>query len=118
MVLAESGAIVQYLLTRYCGERLAPDANQPNFAQYLYWFHFANANLQSHMGLNMILNRLQLPVDNPILTSARVRLACALEQIDHSLGEASWLAGDDLTAADIMMVFSLSTMRYFTPVEL
>lgn len=118
VVLAESGAIVQYLIARYGGGRLAVDAAHPDFPQYLYWFHFSNSNLQPHMGRNMILNRLKLPADNAILLSAQGRLARALELVDQRVGKVTWLAGDEFTAADIMMGFTLSTMRYFTPVDL
>lgn len=118
LVLAESGAIVQYLIARHGGGRLAPDATHEDFAQYLYWFHFANSNLQPHMGRNMILNRLQLPADNPVLVSARGRLERVLRQLDDRLGRVAWLAGDGFTAADVMTVFSLTTMRHFMPVDL
>ena len=118
LVLAESGAIVQYLIAKHGGGRLAPDASHPDFAQYLYWFHFANSNLQPHMGRCMILGRLQLPAENPVLVSAKARVARVLEQLDDRLGSATWLAGTEFTAADIMTVFSLSTMRYFAPVDL
>ncbi|HEY8357759.1 MAG TPA: glutathione S-transferase family protein [Ramlibacter sp.] len=118
LVLAESGAIVQYLLATHGGGRLAPDAAHPDFAQYLYWFHFANGNLQPHMGRLMILGRLQLPPDHPVLVAAKGRIERVLRQLDARLATATWLAGEAFTAADIMMVFSLSTMRYFAPLDL
>lgn len=118
LVLAESGAIVQYIIAKHGGGRLALGANHPDFAQYLYWFHFANSNLQMHMGRNMVLARLNLPADNAVLVSAKGRLERVFEQIDQRLGKATWLAGDEFTAADIMTVFSLSTMRHFVPVDL
>ncbi len=118
VVLAESGAIVQYIIAKHGGGRLACDATHPDFAQYLYWFHFANANLQPHMGRMMILGRLQLSPDNPVLVAARGRVERVLQQLDQRLGQAPWLAGAEFSAADIMTVFSLSTMRYFAPWDL
>ena len=118
VVLAESGAIVQYLLAKHGGGRLALGASHADFAQYLYWFHFANSNLQPHMGRNMILGRLNLPAENAVLVSAKGRLALALAQVDQRVGKATWLAGEEFTAADIMTMFSLTTMRYFAPVDL
>src|SRR5689334_17661004 len=64
LVLAESGAIVEYILSRYANGRLALTYSHPDFAQYLYWFHFANGTLQSSMGRCMILNRLKLAADD------------------------------------------------------
>lgn len=118
LVLAESGAIVDYIIARHGGGRLARGPADPDFAQYLYWFHFANGNLQPVMGRNMVLSRLQLPADNPVLVSTRGRLDRVLALLETRLGEAACLAGSDLTAADIMTVFSLTTMRYFFPFDL
>ena len=118
LVLAESGAVMQYILGKYGEGRRAPGSDDPAFAPYLYWFHFANGTLQPAMGRNMVLRRLNLPADNPVLQAMRGRLDRALDQVDARLGEADYLAGTKLTAADIMMVFSLTTMRIFLPLDL
>ena len=118
LVLAESGAIVDYIIARHGGGRLALGPAHPDFAPYLYWFHFANSNLQPVMGRNMILRRLELPADNPMLVSTKGRLERVLALVEARLGDADYLAGREFTAADIMSVFSLTTMRYFFPVDL
>ncbi|MGI4779241.1 MAG: glutathione S-transferase family protein [Janthinobacterium lividum] len=118
LVLAESGAIVDYIVGKYGAGRLALGPAHPDFAQYLYWLHFSNANLQPNMGRNMILRRLDLPADNPVLVATRGRLDKALALVDARLGEAEYLAGNEFTAADIMIVFTLTTMRYFMPLDL
>lgn len=118
LVLAESGAIVQYVIAVHGGGRLALDAADADFAHYLYWFHFSNANLQPHMGRLMILGRLKLPADNAVLVSAKGRIERVLQQLEVRLRGVPWLAGDAFSAADIMTVFSLSTMRYFAPLDL
>jgi len=118
VVLAESGAIVEYILARHGAGTLAPAADAANFPDYLYWFHFANGNLQPVMGRSLVLSRLKLPADNPVLAGQQGRLDRALGLVDTRLGQADYLAGDALTAADIMIVFSLTTMRIFFPVDL
>ena len=118
LVLAESGAIIEYLLARDGDGRLAPAASSAGFADYLYWFHFANGTLQPVMGRNMMLRRLSLPDDNPVLASTRERLDRAFGMVDRRLAEAPYLGGDEFTAADIMAVFSLTTMRYFLPYDI
>ena len=118
VMLAESGAIVQYLIEKYGAGRLALNASDPDFAAYLYWFHFANANLQAVMGRNMLLRRLELADDDAVLLSTRERLSRALGMVEARLGSATYLAGDAFTAADIMTVFSLTTMRIFMPLDL
>ena len=118
LVLAESGAIMEYIIAIHGGGRLALGASHPDFAHYLYWLHFANSNLQSIMGRCMMLRRLDLAPDNPVLVSTTGRLDRALDLVEARLGDTPHLAGDEFTAADIMIVFSLTTMRYFLPLDL
>ncbi len=118
LVLAESGAIMQYIIAKHGGGRLALGPDDPGFAHYLYWFHFANGNLQPNMGRNMVLRRLDLAPDNPVLLAMKGRLDKALALVEARLAEAAFFAGDTFTAADIIMVFSLTTMRVFLPLDL
>ena len=118
LVLAESGAVVEYIIAKYGQGRLALRAGDPNFAHYLYWFHFANGTLQAALGRLMILSRLKLAEDNPILVATKARLDRAFDFIDARVRETAYLAGEEFTAADIMMGFSLTTMRYFQPYDL
>lgn len=118
LVLAESGAIVDYIMAKYGEGRLVLRPGDPDFAQFLYWFHFANGTLQAGMGRLMILNRLKLAVDNPMLVATRGRVDRAFDLADARLRDAEYLAGDTFTTADIMMGFSLTTMRYFQPYDL
>jgi glutathione S-transferase len=117
LVLAESGAVVDYIIAKYGNGRLKLVPNDPGYAQFLYWFHFANGTLQAQMGRNMILNRLKLPDDNPILQATRGRVDRSFDHINARLGEADYLAGE-FSAADIMIGFSLTTMRYFMPYDI
>ena len=118
LVLAESGAVIDYIIARHGGGRLALGPDHPDFAQYLYWFHFANGTLQPSMGRSMVLRRLYLPPDNPVLLAMQGRLDRALALVEARLGEADHFAGREFTAADIMAVFSLTTMRVFLPLDL
>jgi glutathione S-transferase len=118
LVLAESAAIVEYIIVRHGGGRLALGPDHPDYAQYLYWFHFANGNLQPVMGRNMVMRRVGLPTDNAMLLSVQGRLDRVLDLVEARLGEVDFLAGSEFTAADIMSVFSLTTMRIFLPLDL
>lgn len=118
LTLGESGAIVDYLCARHGAGRLVVGADDPAYADFLYWSHFANGALQPVMGRNMILARLALAADNAIVRSTRARLDLALGHLDERLAVVPLLAGDGLTTADIMTVFSLTTMRMFYPVDL
>jgi len=118
LVLAESGAVVDYIIAKYGKGRLTPASSDPAFAQFAYWFHFANGTLQATMGRLMILNRLKLADDNPILAATRTRVDRAFDLVDARARDAEHLAGSAFTTADIMMGFSLTTMRYFQPYDL
>jgi glutathione S-transferase len=118
VVLAESGAIIDYIIAKHGGGRLALPPAHPDYAAYLYWYHFANGNLQPAMGRNMLLGRIEGAKGQPPAVMARARLELALGMVEQRLGEAPYFAGSELTAADIMAVFSLTTMRYFMPLDL
>ena len=118
LVLAESGAIVDYIMAKYGNGRLMLRADDPGFAQFLYWFHFANGTLQAGMGRLMLLNRLKLTDDNPMLAATKARVDRAFDLVDARVRNAEYLAGGSFTTADIMTGFSLTTMRYFQPYDL
>ncbi|HEY0255640.1 MAG TPA: glutathione S-transferase family protein [Kofleriaceae bacterium] len=114
LMLAESAAIVEYVIARH-GDgrfRLAPD--DPDYAEYLYWFHFANGNLQPTLFRLMTVTRSGTPEAR---ASVRGRLDKLLQLLEARLHEAPYLASA-FTAADIMTVFSLTTMRLFQPIDL
>lgn len=118
MLLAESGAIVDFILARHGHGRLQHGPDHPDFAAYLYWFHFANGNLQPVMGRSMIVGRCGLAAEHPVQRSVQGRLDKVLALIEARLAQNDYLAGSDFTAADIMSVFSLTTMRLFHPADL
>lgn len=118
LVLAESGAIIEYIVAKYGKGRLTLAPDHPDFAQFLFWFHFANGSLQPATGRNMILARLKLPEDNPVLRAMKGRLDLALGLVEARLTKTAFLAGSEITTADIMIVFTLTTMRLFLPFDL
>jgi glutathione S-transferase len=116
--IAESGAIVDYIVAKHGDGRLTLKPDHPDFAQFLYWSHFANGTFQPATGRNMILNRLDLPADNPVLVAMKSRLSLALGTLEARLASHQFLAGAAFTTADIMIVFTLTTMRLFYPYDL
>jgi glutathione S-transferase len=117
-VLAESAAIVDYIIARHGDGRLRLGPDHPDFASYLYWFHFANGNLQPVIMRLLVARRAGLTQDHPVLLTVERRLNQVMAFIEERSGEAEHLAGGKFTAADIMSVFSLTTMRLFQPLDL
>jgi glutathione S-transferase len=110
-VLAESGAIIEYLLRKYGNGRLEVGGDERNFADYLFWFHFANATLMSSEQTIVVASLLGTDVSNEVVALLNERSERAWSLIEHRLGEADYFAGDGFTAADVMMLFPLTTMR-------
>jgi glutathione S-transferase len=118
LVLGESGAILEYVIAKYGNGRLAVGPDKPNFADYLFWFHFANGTMMpSEMG-DVISTTLGLKEGNPILAMLRDRSERAFALVESRLGDVPFFAGTEFSAADIMMFFPLSTMRAFTQRDL
>ena len=118
VILGESGAVVEYILAKYGPGNLTRAPAHPDFANYLYWLHFANGTVQPMMGRGLLLNRLAVPAEHAVGIATRARLALALSQVEQRCAKAPYLAGPDFSAADVMTVFSLTTMRSFYPLEL
>jgi glutathione S-transferase len=118
LVLGESAAICEYLIQTHGNGRLALKHGEAGFADYLYWFHFANGTLQPLVLLVWSLERVDPSGDSAPLRRVKQRFERVLSSLERRLGVAPYLAGNELTAADIMTVFSLSTMRLFKPYDL
>lgn len=67
-VLAESGAIVEYLVQRHGKGRLALPPDSPDYARYVYWMHFAEGSLMSLMLMALVLSRVPEAKDSPVRT--------------------------------------------------
>ena len=119
LVMAESGAIIEYVLARYGNGRLTVPITSPQYPDYLYWFHYANASLMMQIGMNWIATMAVVPGNSsPLLSSLRNRLECHLGMVEERLSRATYFAGTDFTAADIMMHFPFGTMKAFYDVGL
>lgn len=118
LVLAESAAIVEYVIAVHGDGRLAVKRGASAFADYLYWFHFANGTFQPLVLRVRSLERVDPSENNAPLQLANAQFATALAMLERRLDAVDYLAGDAFTAADIMLVFTLTTMRDFKPYDL
>ena len=115
LALAETGAIFDYVIARHGGGALTVPPDAPGFADYLFWLHVVNGTLMPSEMVGMILSMVAPEVDAGLFAARGDRVIALAEE---RLGRAPYLAGDRLTAADIMLVFSLTTMRAFRPRDL
>jgi glutathione S-transferase len=107
--MGESGAIVEYLLERYGAGRLAPPIGSPARAKFLQWLHFAESTAFPPLGIVvwLVLYRGNSPDEAKLIVDARERAAAGFEYLERELGARTYLLGDDFSAADIMMGFTL-----------
>jgi glutathione S-transferase len=118
LTVAESGAIVEYLVDRYGGDRLIPKAGTPERLRYTYWLHYAEGSAMPPLLLKLIFDRVAMtPMPWPVSAVARriaggVQSAFIGPQLTHHLNfmesELSvrpWFTGDEFTAADVQMSF-------------
>ena len=118
MALAESGAIIEYIIARYGQGRLAVGPDSPDFANYLYWLHYANGSFMAGGILTFSLGVMDVDPTHETVRDINTRYARGFDMVEKRLAAAPYLAGAEFTAADIIMVFPLTTMRLFTPLDL
>lgn len=118
--LAESGAIIEYLVERYGEGRFAPPPGTPQRLRYTYWLHYAEGSAMPPLLLKLVALRIaQAPMPffaRPIarkisstLQSSFVdpQLKLHLGYVDAALRETGWFVGDGFSAADVQMSFPL-----------
>ena len=118
--LAESGAILEYLATRYGEGRLVPAAGTPERLRYTYWMHFAEGSAMPPLLMKLVFKRIESgpmpffvrPVARGIARRmldgfVEPNIARNLDYMEGELAAWPWFAGADFTAADIQMSFPL-----------
>lgn len=116
--IAESGACMDYIISIHGNGRLTIKPGEKNYADYLYWLHFANGSLQPLFSRYMSLLFAGLDEMNNQVSRAQNKVEQELTFMDHRLKDNTWLAGDEFTAADVMTVWSLTGMREFFQLDL
>jgi glutathione S-transferase len=118
--VAETGAIVEYLIERHGQGRLKPAAGTPELQRWRYWLHFAEGSAMPPLLLTLIFQRVATapmpffvkPVARGIAskvldTLVRPNLKRQLDFMESELGGRDWFAGSEFSAADVMMSFPL-----------
>ncbi len=120
LVVAESGAIVDYLVERYGKGRLVPAAGTPERLRWTYWLHFAEGSAMGPLLMKLVFDKVESspmpffvkPIARAI--SAKVKksfinpnIKQQLDYMEAELGKAAWFAGAEFSAADIQMSFPL-----------
>jgi glutathione S-transferase len=120
VTVAESGAIIEYLVSKYGGGRLIPSAGTDERLRYTYWLHYAEGSAMTPLLLKLVFDRISAnPAPWPISAIAR-RIAATVTNafiapnlrrhfdfVESELNAHTWFAGEQFTAADVQMSFPL-----------
>lgn len=112
IVLGESAAIIEYIAQIYGDGRFMIRPGSPNYADFLFWFHFANGSFMPAAMIDSIASR--VGGEDALMAALRARFDRAYDLLEERLGKVPFLAGETFTAADIMTLFPLTTMRLFS----
>lgn len=103
-ILIESGAIIETLVRKQGGGRLAPAADTPAFDSYIQWLHYAEGSAMLPLMLNLYVGKLK-DAGVPLHPRIESEIDNHLSYIESALTGQDYLLGDELTAADIQMSF-------------
>lgn len=107
-VLCESAVILEYILNNYSdGETLRPAANTDEYYQYLEWLNFAEGTLSLAVIGKLFMTMEERSGDQAMDAYISKELELDLTYIESTLAERNYFAGDNFTAADIMMTIML-----------
>src|SRR5262249_4762483 len=106
LTIAESGAIIEYLLEKYARGRMQPDAGSPDRVQYLQGLHYAEGSAMLPLLLALYAGMLGDGAA-PLRPYIEGEIAKHLGYIENALKGRQYLVGDGLTGADIQITFVL-----------
>lgn len=118
-VLAESGAILEYLVEKYGDGKFIPKRGTPEFLRYRYWMHYAEGSAMSPLLLKLVFDQVRTkapflvrPIAKGIAASVTKmfigpQLKTHFGFVEAELGKSTWFAGEELTAADVQMSYAV-----------
>ncbi|MBL8512771.1 MAG: glutathione S-transferase [Betaproteobacteria bacterium] len=120
VTVAESGAIIEYLIETYGNGQLIPPPGTESRRRYTYWVHFAEGSMMPFLLMTLVFNRVEI-ADMPFFVRPIVKkisgsvksgfiqpeIKLQLDYIESELAPTGWFAGNSFSAADIQMSFPL-----------
>ncbi|NMG11830.1 glutathione S-transferase [Brasilonema sp. UFV-L1] len=110
LTIAESGAIIEYLVDRYGNGRLVPASGTPERLRYTYWLHYAEGSAMPPLLLNLIFDHFGLGNNDAKSAFIAPQIKLHFDYIESELHKSMWFAGSEFTAADIQMSFPLEML--------
>lgn len=127
VTVAESGAIIEYLVAKFDNGTLLPSHETAEHRAYIYWLHYAEGTFAPLMLVSVILGRIETakmpfflkPVARGIAGKVRENFLDAnvkrnLDFMESTLQHSTWFCGDEMTAADVQMSFAIEAAEVRT----
>lgn len=124
LVLAESGAIVEYLAETYGADRLLPPPGTAEWRRLRYWMHYAEGSAMPPMLMSLVFSKVRSapapffvrPIARAIADKVMAdfvgpQLRLHVDYMEGELARSPWFAGDRFSAADIQMSFPLEAAQ-------
>ena len=119
-MVAESGAIIEYLVERYGNGKLVPAAGTPEKLRYTYFLHYAEGSAMTPLLMKLVFDTVERapmpffvkPIAKGIAQKVKSsyimpQIVQHLTYLDAELAQRDWFAGDEFTGADIQVSFVL-----------
>lgn len=123
LTIAESGAIIQYLINKYDQGKLRPETEEGQLSM-LYWLHYSEGSIMPPLLLSLIMNKIETapmpffakPIAKEIVSNVKKaflgpQLETHLQFMEDELTKHTWFAGSEFSAADIMMSFAVEAAK-------
>jgi glutathione S-transferase len=123
LTLAESGAIIEYLVERHGNGKLAPAPGSADRIRYNYWMHFAEGSAMPPLVMKLVFNRIEhapmpffaKPIAKAIAKKTKggfidPNIDRNTAYVEGELGRSEWFAGPEFTAADVQMSFPVEAL--------
>lgn len=121
LVLAETNAIVDYIMDGHSKSKLRPKPGASDRAKYLFWFHAAQGSMMPLLLFKAVFGIMKTrspglirPLISVVLNKTEAgflkpRMGAILDMAESDLGKTKWFAGDTLTAADMVMSYGMES---------
>ena len=119
-IVAESGAIIEYLVEKHGNDRLVPPAGTPDKLRWRYFMHYAEGSLMSPLLMKLVFDKVEAspapffvkPIKRAIAQKVmssfvQPNIDRHLAYLESELANRDWFAGNEFSAADIQMSFPL-----------
>ncbi|MBA3920964.1 MAG: glutathione S-transferase [Nostocaceae cyanobacterium] len=110
LAIAESGAIIEYLVDRYGNGRLIPATNTPERLRYTYWLHYAEGSAMPPLVSRLVFNLFGIEDNAAMKSFVAPQIELQFDYVESELHKSTWFAGQEFTAADIQMSFPLELL--------